>query len=82
MELEALRKDMVAAMKAKDKVTKEAVSALIAAVKKKLPLMRDAVMTSKEDRHKAGAGNQCTCQQRHGTGFKGIAGRFSAFPAF
>ena len=32
--LEALRKDMVAAMKAKDKVTKEAVSALIAAVKK------------------------------------------------
>ena len=34
MELEALRKDMVAAMKAKDKVTKEAVSALIAAVKK------------------------------------------------
>ena len=33
MELEALRKDMVAAMKAKDKVTKEAVSALIAAVK-------------------------------------------------
>lgn len=47
MELEALRKDMVAAMKAKDKVTKEAVSALIAAVKK-LPLMRDAVMTSKE----------------------------------
>ena len=34
MELEALRKDMVTAMKAKDKVTKEAVSALIAAVKK------------------------------------------------
>ena len=34
MELEALRKDMVAAMKAKDKVTKEAVSSLIAAVKK------------------------------------------------
>ena len=34
MELEALRKDMVAAMKAKDKVTKEAISALIAAVKK------------------------------------------------
>ena len=32
--------------------------------------------------HKAGTGNQCTCQQRHGTGFKGIAGRFSAFPAF
>ena len=34
MELEALRKDMVAAMKAKDKVTKEAVSSLISAVKK------------------------------------------------
>lgn len=34
MELETLRKDMVAAMKAKDKVTKEAVSSLIAAVKK------------------------------------------------
>ena len=34
MELEALRKDMVAAMKARDKVTKEAVSSLIAAVKK------------------------------------------------
>ena len=34
MQLEALRKDMVAAMKAKDKVTKEAVSSLIAAVKK------------------------------------------------
>ena len=34
IEPEALRKDMVAAMKAKDKVTKEAVSALIAAVKK------------------------------------------------
>lgn len=47
MELEVLRKDMVAAMKAKDKVTKEAVSSLIAAVKK-LPLMRDAVMISKE----------------------------------
>ena len=29
MELEALRKDMVAAMKAKDKVTKDAVSSLI-----------------------------------------------------
>ena len=34
MELEVLRKDMVAAMKAKDKVTKKAVSSLIAAVKK------------------------------------------------
>lgn len=34
MELEALRKDMVAAMKARDKTTKEAVSSLIAAVKK------------------------------------------------
>lgn len=34
MELEALRKDMVAAMKAKDKVTKDAISSVIAAVKK------------------------------------------------
>ena len=34
MELEVLRKDMVTAMKAKDKVTKEAVSSLISAVKK------------------------------------------------
>ena len=34
MELETLRKDMVAAMKAKDKTTKEAVSSLIAAAKK------------------------------------------------
>ena len=34
MQLEALRKDMVAAMKAKDKTTKEAVSSLVAAVKK------------------------------------------------
>ena len=34
MQLETLRKDMVAAMKAKDKVTKEAVSSLIAAAKK------------------------------------------------
>ena len=34
MELEAKRKDMVAAMKAKDKVTKDAVSSLISAVKK------------------------------------------------
>ena len=34
MELEVLRKDMVAAMKAKDKVTKDAVSSLISAVKK------------------------------------------------
>ena len=34
MELEALRKDMVAAMKAKDKVTKDAVSSLISEVKK------------------------------------------------
>ena len=32
--VEALRKDMVAAMKAKDKTTKEAVSALISAAKK------------------------------------------------
>ena len=34
MTVEALRKDMVAAMKAKDKVTKDAVSSLISAVKK------------------------------------------------
>ena len=34
MQLEALRKDMVAAMKAKDKTTKEAVSSLVAAAKK------------------------------------------------
>ena len=34
MTLEALRKDMVAAMKAKDKTTKDAVSALVSAVKK------------------------------------------------
>ena len=34
MTLEALRKDMVAAMKAKDKTTKDAVSSLISAVKK------------------------------------------------
>ena len=34
MTVEALRKDMVAAMKAKDKTTKDAVSALISAVKK------------------------------------------------
>ena len=34
MQLEALRKDMVAAMKAKDKTTKEAVSSLVSAVKK------------------------------------------------
>ena len=34
MELEALRKDMVAAMKARDKAAKEAISSVIAAVKK------------------------------------------------
>lgn len=34
MELEALRKDMVAAMKAKDKPRKEAISSLVSAVKK------------------------------------------------
>ena len=34
MELEALRKDMVAAMKAKDKERKEAISSLVSAVKK------------------------------------------------
>lgn len=34
MNIEILRKDMVSAMKAKDKVTKDAVSSLIAAIKK------------------------------------------------
>ena len=34
MNIETLRQDMVAAMKAKDKVTKDAISSLIAAVKK------------------------------------------------
>lgn len=34
MEFEALRKDMIAAMKARDKVTKDAISSLIEAVKK------------------------------------------------
>ena len=34
MQLETMRKDMVAAMKAHDKVRKEAVSSLISAVKK------------------------------------------------
>ena len=34
MTLEALRKDMVAAMKAKDKTTKDAVSSLVSAAKK------------------------------------------------
>ena len=34
MELEILRKDMVAAMKAKDKPRKEAISSVISAVKK------------------------------------------------
>lgn len=43
MTVEALRKDMVAAMKAKDKTTKEAVSALISAAKKQ-PSTKDAVM--------------------------------------
>ena len=34
MKLEQLQKDMITAMKAKDKVRKEAISAMIAAVKK------------------------------------------------
>ena len=34
MELEALRSDMIAAMKAKDKARKEAISSLISAAKK------------------------------------------------
>ena len=34
MELEQLRKDMVAAMKAKDKARKDSISSLVSAVKK------------------------------------------------
>ena len=45
MELEVLRKDMVAAMKAKDKVTKEAVSSLLKTVKEQL----DTCPESRED---------------------------------
>lgn len=45
MELETLRSDMIAAMKAKDKARKEAISSLISAAKR-LPSTRAAVMTS------------------------------------
>ena len=34
MELQTLQKDMIAAMKAKDKVRKDAISSLVSAVKK------------------------------------------------
>ena len=49
MELEALRKDMVAAMKAKDKVTKDAVSSLISAVKKVAKATTYAKVATKSD---------------------------------
>ena len=39
MQFEQLQKDMIAAMKARDKVRKDAISALVSAAKKK-PLMR------------------------------------------
>ncbi len=44
MNIESLRKDMVAAMKAKDKPRKEAISSLVSAVKKQ-PLMQAAGKT-------------------------------------
>ena len=44
MTVEALRKDMVAAMKAKDKERKEAISSLVSAVKKDSDRMPDAEM--------------------------------------
>ena len=55
MELEALRKDMVAAMKAKDKVTKDAVSSLISAVVdrvilKELKSVKEQIDTCPESR--------------------------------
>ena len=48
MELEALRKDMVAAMKAKDKDTKETLSALLAALKNKA-IDKRADLTEEEE---------------------------------
>lgn len=45
MELETLRSDMIAAMKAKDKARKEAISSLISAAKK-VAIDEAAVMTS------------------------------------
>ena len=42
MQLEALRKDMVAAMKAKDKERKEAISSLVSAVKKQIDTCPDS----------------------------------------
>ena len=43
MQMEQLRKDMMAAMKARDKERKDAISSLVSAVKK-MPLMPDAEM--------------------------------------
>lgn len=45
MELETLRSDMIAAMKAKDKARKEAISSLISAAKK-VAIDEAAAMTS------------------------------------
>lgn len=45
MELQTLQKDMIAAMKAKDKVRKDAISSLVSAVKKWLS-MKDVGMIS------------------------------------
>lgn len=47
MELATLQKDMVAAMKARDKATKDAISSVISAVKKVGPSTKDAAMISK-----------------------------------
>ena len=48
MELEVLRKDMVAAMKAKDKDTKETLSSLLAALKNKA-IDKRADLTEEEE---------------------------------
>ncbi len=48
MQMEQLQKDMIAAMKAKDKPRKEAISSLVSAVKKRQRSMQDAVMISKK----------------------------------
>ena len=47
MQMEQLQKDMIAAMKAKDKPRKEAISSLVSAVKRQRS-MQDAVMISKK----------------------------------
>ena len=46
MQFEQLQKDMIAAMKARDKVRKDAISALVICKRRKWPLMRDAETTS------------------------------------